>query len=135
VPLSEHEQRLLDQIERALLAEDPKFASTVRATHGGSYVRRRRVIAGLLVLVGLGLMAFGVFGGGPAVGGLPLVGVLGFLVAFGAVVFGVSARRTPAAAPLRAVGSDRPTKDRPRRSGGVVDRLEDRWRRRADDGR
>ena len=31
MPLSEHEQRLLDQIERALIAEDPKFASTVRA--------------------------------------------------------------------------------------------------------
>ena len=28
--LSEHEQRLLEQIERALYAEDPKFASTVR---------------------------------------------------------------------------------------------------------
>ena len=33
MPLSEHEQRLLDQIERALIAEDPKFASTVRAGH------------------------------------------------------------------------------------------------------
>lgn len=30
MPLSEHEQRLLDQIERELYAEDPKFASTVR---------------------------------------------------------------------------------------------------------
>jgi hypothetical protein len=26
VPLSDHEQRLLEQIERALYAEDPKFA-------------------------------------------------------------------------------------------------------------
>ena len=26
MPLSEHEQRLLDQIEQALYAEDPKFA-------------------------------------------------------------------------------------------------------------
>ena len=33
MPLSDHEQRMLDQIESALYAEDPKFASSVR---GGS---------------------------------------------------------------------------------------------------
>ena len=31
MPLSEHEQRQLEQIERALYAEDPKFAQAVRA--------------------------------------------------------------------------------------------------------
>ena len=31
VPLSEHEQRMLEQIENALYAEDPKFASNVRS--------------------------------------------------------------------------------------------------------
>ena len=30
MPLSEHEQRLLEQMERALYAEDPKFASALR---------------------------------------------------------------------------------------------------------
>ncbi len=30
MPLSEHEQRLLDQMERALYAEDPKFATSMR---------------------------------------------------------------------------------------------------------
>ena len=30
MPLSEHEQRLLEQIERALVDDDPKFASSVR---------------------------------------------------------------------------------------------------------
>ena len=45
MPLSDHEQRLLEQIERALYAEDPKFASTVSSTDlrtqpaGGSAVR------------------------------------------------------------------------------------------------
>ncbi len=34
MPLSEHEQRMLDQIESALYAEDPKFASSVR---GGAF--------------------------------------------------------------------------------------------------
>ncbi|MCU1592022.1 MAG: hypothetical protein JWP11_3278, partial [Frankiales bacterium] len=32
MPLSEHEQRLLDHIERALYQDDPKLASTVRST-------------------------------------------------------------------------------------------------------
>ena len=41
MPLSEHEQRLLDQIERALYAEDPKFASTVRSTDLRTHMRRR----------------------------------------------------------------------------------------------
>jgi hypothetical protein len=40
VPLSEHEQRLLDQIERALYQEDPKFASTVRQTDLRTHMRR-----------------------------------------------------------------------------------------------
>ncbi|GAA3106389.1 hypothetical protein GCM10020254_60330 [Streptomyces goshikiensis] len=29
VPLSEHEQRMLEQMERALYAEDPKFATAL----------------------------------------------------------------------------------------------------------
>ena len=39
MPLSDHEQRMLDQIESALYAEDPKFASSVR---GGGLAPRRR---------------------------------------------------------------------------------------------
>jgi hypothetical protein len=30
MPLSENEQRLLEQMEKALIAEDPKFASALR---------------------------------------------------------------------------------------------------------
>jgi hypothetical protein len=39
VPLSEHEQRLLEQMERALYAEDPKFVSSLR---GADWTARRR---------------------------------------------------------------------------------------------
>ena len=55
MPLSEHEQRLLDQIERALYAEDPKFASTVRQTDLRSHMRRRLWRAGIVLLLGFGL--------------------------------------------------------------------------------
>jgi len=56
MPLSEHEQRLFDQIERALYAEDPKFASTIR----GARLRpsRRRRIQGIaLFVLGIALLA------------------------------------------------------------------------------
>jgi len=58
VPLSEHEQRLFEQIERSL-AEDPKFASAVRATTRDS---TPTPAAGgrLLVVAGLALVVYGV---------------------------------------------------------------------------
>jgi Protein of unknown function (DUF3040) len=131
VPLSEHEQRLLEQIERALLAEDPKFASTVRATDPRHYALRRVVFAAVLVLVGVGLMVFGlVTKFAPA--GIPVLGILGFVVMFGAAVLGVqSYRRAGRGEPLRVVGSERKPRGRSSR-GSFVDRLEERWRRRAD---
>ena len=41
MPLSEHEQRLLEQMERALYAEDPKLASTLRGADLRAHHRRR----------------------------------------------------------------------------------------------
>ena len=56
MPLSDHEQRMLDQIESALYAEDPKFASSVRGgTLHAPSARRRLQGAGLFVL-GLALL-------------------------------------------------------------------------------
>jgi hypothetical protein len=135
VPLSEHEQRLLEQIERALLAEDPKFASAVRSTDPRHHVRRRIVFAVLVFLAGAALIIAGVVGvSRVGVLGIPLVGIAGFLVMFGAVLFGITSyRRGSAPEPLRVVGSNRTARPRARR-GGFADRLEDRWRRRADDG-
>ena len=63
MPLSEHEQRLLDQIERALYQEDPKFASTVKSTDLRTHMRRRLRRAAAVLVVGFvilftGLIAF-----------------------------------------------------------------------------
>jgi hypothetical protein len=77
VPLSEHEQRLLEQIERALVDDDPKFASSVRSGDRRLKARRRVQIGVLLLLVGLGVMI-----GGVVAQSVPL-GVLGSLVMFG----------------------------------------------------
>src|SRR5690625_1253326 len=92
VPLSEHEQRMLKEIESALYADDPKFASSVRKT-GATGTRRP---AGLVIA--LGILGVALLVGGLALdfkpGGFPVLSLIGFLVMFGA---GVLALRTPSA--------------------------------------
>src|SRR3954451_20512110 len=83
VPLSEHEQRLLEQIDRALVDDDPKFASTVRTGDRRLKARRKVQLGALLVVVGLAVLV------GGAVLPQVLVGVAGFLVAFGGAGFAV----------------------------------------------
>jgi hypothetical protein len=122
VPLSEHEQRLFEQIERSL-AEDPKFASAVRATDPRFHAKRRMIAAGILLLAGMGLLVYGV-----AIS-IPLLGVGGFLVMLCALAFGVQAYRRGQSNDLHAVGGTATRRTRQRR-GGLVDRLEERWRRR-----
>jgi hypothetical protein len=56
MPLSEHEQRILAEIERRLLEEDPKFAHHVGSTFQAHLSRRLKLAAagfvvGLIVLV------------------------------------------------------------------------------------
>jgi hypothetical protein len=125
VPLSEHEQRLFEQIERSL-AEDPKFASAVRATDPRFHARRRIVIAALLFLAGIGLLIFG------AVSRNTWLGVGGFVVMLGSAVFAVQSYRQGQNRDLRVVGGTASRRTRPRRSS-LVDRLEERWRRRPED--
>jgi hypothetical protein len=124
VPLSEHEQRLFEQIERSL-AEDPKFASAVRASDPRFHARRRILVAAVLLLGGMALLVYGVMGN------QPLLGVGGFVVMLGSVVFGMQAYRRGQSTNLRAVDgtATRRTRSGGRR-GGFIDRLEDRWRRR-----
>jgi hypothetical protein len=126
VPLSEHEQRLFEQIERSL-AEDPKFASAVRATDPRFHTRRRLLVAGLLVVAGLALVVYGVASKSA------LLGVAGFVVMLGAAAFGLtSLRRSQGGAELRSVGGTASRPTRMRRSS-LIDRLEERWRQRPED--
>ena len=59
MPLSKHEQQLLDQMEQALYAEDPRFATQMKGVaRRGAH--KRHLIGGLGVLVGLALVLVGV---------------------------------------------------------------------------
>ena len=60
MPLSEHEQRMLDQIESALYAEDPKFASSVRGGNLRAPSTRRRLQGVGLFVLGLAMLVAGV---------------------------------------------------------------------------
>jgi Protein of unknown function (DUF3040) len=126
VPLSEHEQRLFEQIERSL-SEDPKFASAVRHSDPKFHARRRLIFAGVMIAAGLALLVYG------TVAKESLLGVAGFVVMLGAAAFAIlSHRRASAVASghLRSVGG--PAGRRSRRGMGMIDRLEDRWRDRGD---
>jgi hypothetical protein len=123
VPLSEHEQRLFDQIERSL-AEDPKFASAVRNSDPRFHARRRLVVAAFVVVLGLALIVYGTMSSNT------LLGVGGFVVMLGAAVFAMQGRRKGQAPDLHAVGGTATRRTRQSRRGGFIDRLEDRWRQR-----
>jgi hypothetical protein len=131
VPLSEHEQRLLEQIEQSLYAEDPKFARSWRAKDLSSLKRLRYVRAAVGLVVGIVLLLAGVItlpahtpvGIGLGVGGFLL------MLASGWYAFANRSRTRPGGDPTarsRAKGRSRG----PKRS--LVARLEERWERRQD---
>jgi hypothetical protein len=126
VPLSDNEQRLLEQMERALYAEDPKFASTMRgaARRPGS-ARRLMIGVGGLAL-GLILLVVGV------AQQLVIVGVVGFICMLAGTAYAVSGhRKAGPAGVVQANGTiHKVTK---RRGGGFMQRLEQRWDRRRDE--
>ena len=134
MPLSDHEQRMLDQIESALYAEDPKFASSVRGgTLRAPSTRRRLQGAGLFV-IGLAMLVAGVAFKATMIGSFPVLSVLGFLVMFGGVVFAVTGPRLSGGRDTAGPGSASPRQRRVKGAGGsFTSRMEDRFRRRFDE--
>ncbi len=119
MPLSEYEQRVLEQMERQLSSDDPKL---VQALQGGTSSLRRWLLAGLGALIGLGVLVTG------AVTGIVAVGVLGFVLMLAAAMYAITPpRRRGPAGTVRPDGSVQ----RPKRRGRM-ERLEQRWERRRD---
>ncbi|MEA9983917.1 MULTISPECIES: DUF3040 domain-containing protein [Subtercola] len=119
MPLSEQEQKLLDEMERSLYHNDADFVSAVGAGRGrlnyGSLV-----LGVLLAIVGLGVVIVGV------VIHVPLVGILGFALMFTGVLVALRPSRglgrmgRSSARSARSPGS-------PQNRAGFMDRLNDRW--------
>jgi Protein of unknown function (DUF3040) len=142
VPLSEEENRLLEQMERALVEEDPKFASTLRGTTQEKVAKRNALLASVGLAVGIGVLMTG------AVSRSTPVGIAGFVIMLLSATVAISALRgrsqlaegRQVAHPSgdfqvieggrsRARGRSRAPKQRGG-SSSLAARMEERWRRR-----
>ena len=144
MPLSEEELRLLEQMERALVEEDPKFASTLRGTSLRSSARRRAIVAAVCFVLGVGVLMAG------AVSELYPVAIGGFVIMLIAATVCATAIRgqrhastePPAPVPgegphgftlIHGSGKGRKSR-RQQASGSFMERMEERWRRRRESG-
>lgn len=135
MPLSEHEQRLLEQMERALYAEDPKFVSSLRGTDLRSHYRRRALASAVGFVLGVVLLMTGV------VSQVWIVGVFGFVLMLASALFAVTSWRKvsgsgeAARSNVHSIKGGRPKGRTKGPKRGVTERFEDRWRKRRDEGR
>ena len=107
--LSDHEKRMLQEMEAALLTEDPRLFS---ALSGEAKPRRQNQM-----LVGVALVLLGIatlFGG--LIAKVTPVGLLGFIIALAGVIASVSSLKLR---PVRTKGA--------RKASGLGSRLEERW--------
>jgi Protein of unknown function (DUF3040) len=147
VPLSEEELRLLEQMERALVAEDPKLASTLRGTRLRQQARRHMFVGIFVFVVGIAVLMSG------AILQITPLGIAGFVVMLLSAWFTLNAWRgqnqAPQAAAAPGQGADRNLrviqggkKSRGRaakapktpKHGSMMERFEERWRRRREQG-
>jgi hypothetical protein len=131
VPLSEHEQRQLEQIEQALYREDRRLARLVRSSDPRVHYRRRVVEALVGLLLGAAMIAVGIVF---AVIGLA---VAGFVVMLLCGIWALNSWRqasTVTVAQRAAAGTGKSRSRRSRKGGeprGTFgERLDERWRRR-----
>lgn len=140
MPLSEHEQRQFDAIERALYADDPKFANKLRLTDPRVAGKRLFLTSVAIVVAGIGVLIAG------AIFMNWYVGLLGFLIMLAGasrayagfkrwVVPAQRADDEPIPFPRRRLfgrsrRAARVSGARLGRRMNVVELLEERWRRR-----
>lgn len=141
MPLSEEELRLLEQMERALSEEDPKFASTLRGTEIRQVARRKAILAGVAFVVGIAVLM------GGAILAQPVVGVVGFVIMLASATYGLTVMRGSARGSAETAAKDtkhtgfqvvdggkKSRPQRPRAQGSFMERMEERWRKRRDQG-
>lgn len=124
MPLSEHEQRLLEEMERSLYHNDADFVATVGGRRGRPAYRA--IVLGILIaVVGVGVLLTGVLIQ------IPIVGILGFVMMFAGVLVAISPPKRSSAAPVDV--TDRPaSRNGSSAQPGFMDKLNDRWDKRQD---
>jgi Protein of unknown function (DUF3040) len=131
MPLPEHEQRQLHEIEQALCRDDPKFGRLMRAGDPRVHYERKLRQALLGVVISAGLLAAG------AVAGRVYLDAAGVVIVLLSLVWAVVSWRRYVARvrPARSRAGTKTakgTKHRPRqtRRARMMERMEERWRRR-----
>jgi hypothetical protein len=114
MPLSEHEQRLLEQLEKQLHEDDPKFANSMGSDPSRTWSTRHIVIGVLGTIAGVLLLLVGI-----SLQNI-ILGVLGFVV-MGAGVYFATLRSS-------AVGKAGGRAKKPGKSrSSFMNSLEERW--------
>ncbi|MEO7147173.1 MAG: DUF3040 domain-containing protein [Terrimesophilobacter sp.] len=119
MPLSEQEQRLLEEMERGLYSNDADFVATI--SNGSSRPNYRMIVIGILVgVVGVVTIVVGI------ATRLPIIGILGFVVMFVGALLALTRSKTV------AVASE--TESRPgAQNVGFMARMNDRWDKRQEE--
>ena len=127
MPLSEYEQRVLEQLEHDL-GSDPKLGHAMSRTQ-----KSRGHLTGAVIGVVVGLAVL--LGG--AIAQIPLLGVAGFAIMLAAAVWGLAGGRpsTPNDVSSAMPNAKGPaSQSKPKADKGFMGRMEDRFERRREDG-
>lgn len=117
--LSENEKQVLEELERALYAEDASFAKKTRTrlsgVEGSASNSPAKIVAGaLLATMGISILVFA------AISQVALFGVVGFLVMLFGILIASATQKSPARLPNKA---------QPKQKGSY---FQERWERRSD---
>jgi hypothetical protein len=104
MPLSKQEQRTLDEIERALRDDDPRFVNAVSFDH---LRRHRALVGGSLLVLGMILLVVGEIASQAQLVTGMIVSIAGFLLMFAAIAWTIRRRNQNPANPARHRGARR----------------------------
>jgi hypothetical protein len=137
MPLSEHEQRLLDEMERNLYQNDADFVANISQTPRRKPAYRAIVLGVLVAVIGVGALIAGV------TVRQPIIGILGFVLMFAGVLIAITPGRRrkddavfeeslggPSAAGGQGAGGR--GRQGQKNSSDFMDRLGERWDKRQD---
>jgi len=136
MPLTEQEQRVLDELERSLTRDDRRLAQKLSG-HGRRPSYGRVVAMGAGVVVGILILVLGV------IQETAWIGAVGFLLMFAVLVAGIADRRgSKLDAPVSKPELQKPklynqldVGPSPTNRSAFMERLEDRWDRRQSENR
>ena len=135
MPLSEHEQRQLEQIEQALYREDRRLVRLVRSSDPRVHHRRRVVQSASGFVAGAGMVAAGVV----LSHDYYLLVAGGFIVMLLSAIWVLASWRRMAGGTAntgrRNGDARRPRGSRGRRPSTMMERFDERWRRRQEGDR